>query len=168
MQMMPYVDNTAQRFYIYESNGYYLFKSSYTDLWFDLNYDNYNVKLEKRSEAAPQNFNIQKCDFEGNLPQNLGAEFYAYIGHDNTQKWIEATNNNVQGGNATANNNQIWRFLRHNDGSYSVFSYETGYAMDVADFANTAGTNIQMMPYVNNLAQKFYIYEINGYYLFKS
>lgn len=168
MQMMPYVDNTAQRFYIYESNGYYLFRSSYTDLWFDLNYDTYNVKLEKRSEAAPQNFNIQKCDFEGNLPQNLGAEFYAYIGHDNTQKWIEATNNNVQGGNATANNNQIWRFLRHNDGSYSVFSYETGYAMDVADFANTAGTNIQMMPYVNNLAQKFYIYEINGYYLFKS
>ena len=168
VQMMPYTGNSAQKFYIYEINGYYLFKSSYTDLWFDLNYDNYNVKLEEKSGAAPQNFNIQICDYEGYLPQDLGNDFYAYIGHGDLYKWVENTNYNVQCGNATANDNQIWHFLRHADRSYSILSYENGYAMDVADASYSAGANVQMMPYVGNSAQKFYIYEINGYYLFKS
>ncbi len=167
LQLMPYVDNAAQRFYIYEENGYYTFKCAYADIWFEMNSSNYNVSLGNKSSANTQKFVIQKCDYNGNLPQNLGEDFYAYMSNADTGKWIANINNNVNGESANANNNQTWRFKRFSDGSYSILSYENGYAMDVADFLDTAGTNLQLVPYVNNAAQRFYIYEENGYYTFK-
>ena len=168
LQLMPYVANAAQQFFIYIKDNAYYFKASYANLWIDMDQTTFNVAMWNESnDYAPQKFNIQKIDFKGYLPQNLGDDFYAIIKNSSTGKWVTDSNFNVQGEDAACAYNQIWHFIRHGDRCYSILC-NTSYAMDISNLSSNAGSNLQIMPYVANAAQRFYIYCKDGGYYFKS
>ncbi|MBQ7598102.1 MAG: RICIN domain-containing protein [Clostridia bacterium] len=168
LQLMPYVANAAQQFFIYYKDNACYFKASYANLWVDMDQSTFNVAMWNESnDYAPQKFNIQKIDYKGYLPQDIGTDFYAIIKNSSTGKWLTDRNYNVQGEDAACAYNQIWHFVRHGDRCYSMLC-NTSNAMDVSQGSSTAGTNLQIMPYVANAAQRFYIYYKDGGYYFKS
>ena len=166
LQMMPYVDNAAQRFFIYYQYGAFYFKCSYANIWIDVDTSSYNVAFGSQyADYAPQEFNIQKIDYNGHIPVDLGSDFYSPIKNLYSEKYVMYSGSNVCV-TADANQKQLWHFVRHADRSYSMLT-EKSYAIDVAGANNAAGTNLQIVPYADNFAQRFYIYRINDAYYFK-
>ena len=168
LQMMPYVGNTAQRFFIYSIDGYYFFRPVFAENVLDMNQDSYNLALYPFDASyTSKQFEIHKIDLDGNMPVNIGNSFYAHVENVGKKVQLSSINFNVQGAEPIGTDNQIWKLERQNDGSYSILSYYDGYCMDVSDYKDVPGTNIQMMPYVGNTAQRFFIYSIDGYYFFR-
>ena len=168
LQLAPYVASKEQQFYIYIKDSAYYFKVAYANLWVEMDQSNFNIAMwNERSDYGPQKYNIQRIDYKGYLPQNIGTDFYAIIKNSSTGKWLTDRNYNVQGEDAACAYNQIWHFVRHGDRCYSMLCNTTN-AMDISHGSSTAGSNLQIMPYVANAAQRFYIYYKDGGYYFKS
>lgn len=168
IQMMPYVGHTAQHFFIYYINGVYFFRPACSDLVFDMDANSYDLATWQYDVTyLSKQFNIYKIDCDGNMPVNLGETFHAFIKNKNVEVLLSNINSNVQGAEAISSSNQIWNFELQSDGSYAILSYSDGLSMDVADYGTSNGTNIQMMPFVGNAAQRFFIYHINNAYYFK-
>ena len=167
LQMMPYVDNAAQRFFIYNRNGAYFFRSSYADLCFDMEPATYNIAMCATAvNVETQKFGLQIIDFNGVVPVDLGTTFYARIKNPEANRYAQYENTNVCGGNDDNSPEQYWRFIRHADRSYSIVNKNSS-AVDIANAADSAGANLQLVSYVGNTAQKFYIYNINQTFVFK-
>lgn len=164
-----YVANTAQKFFIYKVNDNYFFRPQCSDLVFDMDTTSYDLATwPYDSSYSSKQFEIIKIDCGGNLPIDIGTNFYAYIANKGVDVYLSNVNNqNVQGCEKIYSKNQIWMFVRLNDGSYSITSYDGGKSMDTTDYGTTNGTNIGISAYVGNTAQKFFIYNINGNYFFK-
>lgn len=170
IQMMPYVGNTAQKFWIYSINGAYYFRPQCTEYPFTINRQN-NDNLEVwyfDPTFTNKRFDIIKMDLDGNMPISIGGDFYAHIVCEDGGCYLSNIEGNVGGANPIGTKNQIWHFKWLNDGSYSITSYYDGLSMDVADAKTDNATNIQMMPYIGNTAQKFWLYSINGAYYLRS
>ena len=166
IQMMPYVGNTAQKFWIYSINGAYYFRPQCTEYPFTINrQNNDNLEVWYYDPAfTNKRFEIIKMDCDGNLPISIGGDFYAQMKCENNGCYLSNIDGNVSGADPIGTKNQIWHFKWQNDGSYSITSYYDNLSMDVYCSGQNNGTNIQMMPYVGNIAQKFWIYSINGAY----
>lgn len=170
IQMMPYVGNTAQKFWIYSINGAYYFRPQCTEYPFTINRQN-NDNLEVwyfDPTFTNKRFDIIKMDLDGNLPVSIGEDFYAQVVCEDGGCYLSNMDGNVGGADPIGTKNQIWHFKWLNDGSYSIISYYDGLSMDVAGAKTDNATNMQMMPYVENTAQKFWIYSINGAYYIRS
>lgn len=170
IQVMPYVANSAQHYFIYHVDGAYVLRPECSDLVFEVDASSYDLTTWQYSASNErQLFNIRvisnNCD--GNEPVNIGTEFYAFIDNKNVPVRISNIEQNVQGAIPIVAANQIWKFVRQNDGSYAILSYADNMSMDVSNYGTANGTNMQMMPYVGNTAQRFYIYHINNSYVFK-
>lgn len=167
---MPYVANSAQHYYIYHIDGAYVFRPECSDLVFEVDAASYNLSTWQYSASNErQLFDIRiisnNCD--GNEPVDIGTDFYAFIDNKNIPVRISNIDQNVQGALPIVAANQIWKFVRQSDGSYAILSYADDMSMDVSNYGTANGTNMQMMPYVGNTAQRFYIYRINDSYVFK-
>lgn len=104
-------------------------------------------------------------------PVNIGNEFYAFIMNNNCWKQIASTNtDNVELQTENGNGNQLWRFVRQEDGSYVIYNGKDGkyntYVLDSHE-SKEAGSNVYVYKgYVNGIAQQWYIYGTeNAYYL---
>lgn len=170
IQMMPYVGNTAQKFWIYSINGAFYFRPQCTEYPFTINRQN-NDNLEVwyfDPTFTNKRFDIIKMDLDGNIPISIGGDFYAQMVCEDGESYLSNMEENVGGADPIGTKNQIWHFKWLNDGSYSITSYYDGLSMDVAGAKTDNATNMQMMPYVGNTAQKFWIYSINGAYYIRS
>ncbi len=98
---------------------------------------------------------------------NLGDSFYANIRQKATGLYLTDRDYNVFAAEATNGADQLWRFTRNTNGSYTIGIEASGCNMDVAGGNYNNGTNIQTYPGNNSLAQKFFIYYISGNFYFK-
>ena len=112
----------------------------------------------------------------GNLgltPVDIGTDFTAVILNQNLWKPIE--NSYTEGdkppvriANEDGFANQVWYFTRQSDGSYKIASCYDGKYLDVRDASTSMNTIIQTCVDTGSDAQKWYICEYNGGYVFVS
>ena len=112
----------------------------------------------------------------GNLgltPVDIGTNFTAVILNKNIWKPIE--NSYTEGdkppvrlANEDGFANQVWHFTRQSDNSYKIASCYDGKYLDVRNASTSINTIIQTCVDTGSDAQKWYICEYNGGYVFVS
>ena len=165
-----YVESSAaQRWFIYEKDGGYVMRSEITgcvlDVSYGINEEGQNLWMYTYNGTEAQIFSIYREDdlwYINMPPCNLGDDFYAFI--INTSMWKHLTkdsDNNVTLRAETGDDNQFWRFVRQDDGTYAVYNGENGEFKYVLDSTDTyeSGANVYTYPeFVNGKAQKWYIH----------
>ena len=118
---------------------------------------------------------IGKCSAElqvktadlGNI-QNLGSDFYTTIKSKSGAfaDYEASKDENVEGWKANDGANQIWHFIRQEDGSYKILSKEDeSKALDANGASNYSGTNVQVYADNGSDAQRWFVYSsADGYY----
>ena len=100
---------------------------------------------------------------------DLGTDFYATINHvknnyavsyDSTG-YLELVENRM-------NDKTRWHFMRQDDGSYIIFLGVSAQGMDITNGNAYTGAGIGISNINYSSGQKWYIYEENGAYVFKS
>ena len=103
---------------------------------------------------------------------NLGDDFYAVI--LNTNYWKPITynskdeNKSVTLTNAITTSEQLWRFIRQNDGSYVIYSAANGNVMEMDCGRTTSGNPVIAQEYWAGEYQKWFIYNHNNGYIIQS
>ena len=166
-----YTGGSNQQFFIYDRYGAYYFRPAHSDdRVFDMAFtDDHNLSIWYHGDDwAPQEFNITRIDVDGNLPVNLGNEFYSFIEHQESGLLLTNSDRNVFGTNADGTNKQIWKFYRQPNGAYAIQSIDDGYYMDVYGPFDEDNTNVHTWPeYTGGKNQQFYIYDMYGAYYFR-
>ena len=62
---------------------------------------------------------------------------------------------------------EMWRFTRQSDGSYTIENYGNGLFLDAYGMATDAGTNVWSYKGNDSAAQRWFIYEVNGGFVFR-
>lgn len=116
--------------------------------------DGTNMKLLKRNI-----YNFEKVD--------LGTDFEAYIEHTDSQKVLSVDNDdNVIINNNNKSDNQVWTFLRNENGSYTIISKYNKKCLDNYAASGTSKSNVQVYEQNNTNAQHWYILKgTTSYYL---
>ena len=165
-----YVDSSAaQRWFIYEKDGGYFLRSEITDCVLDVtggnSDDGTNIWMFTYNGTEAQKFSIYREDdlwYRNMPPCNLGDDFYAFI--INNSMWKHLTkdaDNNVTLRSETGDDNQFWRFVRQNDGTYAIYNGENGEFKFVLDSTGTHEAEANVYTYsefVDGAAQKWYIH----------
>ncbi len=100
---------------------------------------------------------------------DLGDDFYATIDLSYTDNAITANiGNNVVASDKTTSANQIWHFVRHDDGTYVIVSVGMGTAMEVAYASPEQGANVSLYRAHEADNQRWYLVEHEGGYLLRS
>lgn len=166
-----YTGGSNQQFFIYDRYGAYYFRPAHSDdRVLDMaSTDDHNLSIWYHGDDwAPQEFNITRIDVDGNLPVNLGNEFYSFIEHQESGLLLTNSDRNVFGTNADGTNKQIWKFNRQPNGAYAIQSIDDGYYMDVYGPFDEDNTNVHTWPeYTGGKNQQFYIYDMYGAYYFR-
>lgn len=166
----PDCGNDYQSWYIYGESGAYFFKPRNSDNVMDISggsvEDGANVGMFEWNGTTAQKFQIWKLDTWTNLGliQNVGTNFYAYL--INVYAWKHITNennDNVLMRNETAYAEQVWKFIRNDDGSYKIVNCKTGKVIDWDDKSGNVYVNSDN----GNDFQKWYIYGESGAYILK-
>lgn len=166
----PDCGNDYQSWYIYGESGAYFFKPRNSDNVMDISggsvEDGANVGMFEWNGTTAQKFQIWKLDTWTNLEtiQDVGTNFYAYL--INTEAWkniVNETDDNVAMHNDTKNENQIWKFIRKDDGSYKILNCKTGKTLDW----NDKNGNVYVNSDYNNDFQSWYIFGESGAYFLK-
>lgn len=166
----PDCGNDYQSWYIYGESGAYFFKPKNSDNVMDISSgsveDGANVGMFEWNGTTAQKFQIWKLDVWTNLGliQNVGTNFYAYL--INVYAWKHITNennDNVLMRNETAYAEQVWKFIRNDDGSYKIVNCKTGKVIDWDDKSGNVYVNSDN----GNDFQKWYIYGESGAYILK-
>lgn len=166
----PDCGNDYQSWYIYGESGAYFFKPRNSDNVMDISggsvEDGANVGMFEWNGTTAQKFQIWKLDVWTNLGliQNVGTNFYAYL--INVYAWKHITNennDNVLMRNETAYAEQVWKFIRNDDGSYKIVNCKTGKVIDWDDKSGNVYVNSDN----GNDFQKWYIYGESGAYILK-
>ena len=166
----PDCGNDYQSWYIYGESGAYFFKPRNSDNVMDISggsvEDGSNVGMFEWNGTTAQKFQIWKLDTWTNLGliQNVGTNFYAYL--INVYAWKHITNennDNVLMRNETAYAEQVWKFIRNDDGSYKIVNCKTGKVIDWDDKSGNVYVNSDN----GNDFQKWYIYGESGAYILK-
>lgn len=166
----PDCGNDYQSWYIYGESGAYFFKPRNSDNVMDISggsvEDGANVGMFEWNGTTAQKFQIWKLDTWTNLGliQNVGTNFYAYL--INVYAWKHITNennDNVLMRNETACAEQVWKFIRNDDGSYKIVNCKTGKVIDWDDKSGNVYVNSDN----GNDFQKWYIYGESGAYILK-
>ncbi len=94
---------------------------------------------------------------------NLGDDFYAPILIKNAWKPLLNFNGSLLlGGSDTGKSDEMWRFQRQSDGSYTISSCVDGKRIDVNNADSASGTRVQLWEPNDSDAQKWYIYMYDG------
>ena len=166
----PDCGNDYQSWYIYGESGAYFFKPRNSDNVMDISggsvEDGANVGMFEWNGTTAQKFQIWKLDTWTNLEmiQDVGTNFYAYL--INTEAWkniVNESDDNVAMHNDTKSENQIWKFIRKDDGSYKILNCKTGKALDW----NDKNGNVYVNSDYNNDFQSWYIFGESGAYYLK-
>ena len=166
----PDCGNDYQSWYIYGESGAYFFKPRNSDNVMDISggsvEDGANVGMFEWNGTTAQKFQIWKLDTWTNLKmiQDVGTNFYAYL--INTEAWkniVNEVDDNVAMHDDTKSENQIWKFIQKDDGSYKILNCKTGKALDWNDING----NVYVNSDYNNDFQSWYICGESGAYYLK-
>ena len=171
IQMCSDYPNDAQCWYLYEYGGAYSIQSKESGKVFDIENGNLNYGANLQSYTwnwtDAQIFSIDKVDSTFQyLSKNIGDSFYALIKNKTSGKPIENNNSNIILGEENFSKNQVWFFERKVDNFYKISSLFDNKVIDLTNYGNTDGTNIQMCISTDTTAQRWYIVENNGGYSF--
>lgn len=102
--------------------------------------------------------NIDNPWHKGLTPVDIGDDWYGYI--INSKEWKHLTNDNTNADfkTQTGAKNQLWKFTKNNDGSYTITSLADGNVLDVANGSSTNGANVGLYESHGSDNQKWYIY----------
>ena len=169
----PSNNTNAQRWYIYKNaNGTYSLRAKCgTTCVLTVSGGSTaagaNVLMSTYTGDASQQFTItQAGKIESMTPVNVGSNFWGNIKGVGSKYNLALSGNNVVIRYPNTGYNQIWRFIRFGDGSYEITNLKNGKSLDCATGAGTAGTNVQSYTSNNTNAQRWYIYKIDGNYVF--
>ena len=98
---------------------------------------------------------------------NLGDDFCARISFATANKNLSLNGVNVITFSPSKKPAQVWRFKRNTDNSYTIINEKTGNCLDVSGAASTAGTNVATYKSNNSSAQRWYLYLVDGKYVFR-
>ncbi len=104
----------------------------------------------------------------GDRPADIGSDFYAYLRHQSTGRCMTNRSGDILGEEATGGPEQVWKFIRGENGTYVIESALDGGCVDVLSSGREDGTRVYVYSggYVGGANQRFYIYNIHGaYYL---
>lgn len=154
---------SQQWFLCQAENGLY-FKSALGNYALDMSGTSLgaNAHLWQFNGTAAQIFDFYRIDLDGNSPVDLGDNFYAKIENTATGKMLANSGNNVAGADAEDAKNQLWHFIRKSNGSYEIISYSDDKSIDVSNYGTANGTNIGTSAQADNIAQRFFLYKIDG------
>ena len=102
-------------------------------------------------------------------PVDVGDNFYTVIFHYSSQKAITCE---AGGTNVILQTydwrlaNQRWYAKRNGDGSYYFINADNNLYLEVSHAYDRNNANVQAAPYSGNDAQRWYIYDVNGAYIF--
>ncbi len=128
-----YFGANNQQWYIYGESASYKLKAKNTDCVLDLfdtsSAEGATVQMFTYNNGTAQKFQIWKVDTP---PENLGSQFYGVILHTKSWKPL-AVDDDGYVKIATENGfaNQVWKFTRCEDGSYTILSALNGKSLDV-------------------------------------
>ena len=106
---------------------------------------------------------------DGQEPIDLGKDFYAYVKQPSTGRYWTHKNGNLYVREGLDDiGAQMFRFVRQENGSYSIGLMDSSLWMDVTNENYTNGTNIRMYGGNGSYGQKFFIYYINGRFVFRA
>ncbi len=127
--------------------------------------DNYTDSSGHSTNVGTINKIYVRPNYSGNIIDNIGDDFYAYIENDQTKLFLTNQKNNVAGETPTGNANQIWHFIRNSNGSYRIESYlDKGY-LDVLGMKDEDAANVYVYSsYTGAKNQNFYITAKYGSY----
>lgn len=130
----------------------------------------YEAYVDTRNNfSTTMSNNVIKFTVTEDTPLNLGDDFYAELLVN--KNWVNVSNINTNVELAKNNygaSEQIWHFIKQNDGSYIIVSCFDGKALDVNHTTNENGTNVQVNNTNYSDSQKWYIYgRWSGEYYFK-
>ena len=117
----------------------------------------------KYGDAAKAYTEDNKTAFSQLEPIFIGTSFYANIAFKD--RYLNVTGTNVD---IMASPNYLWKFNYNDDGSYEITSALDGKALDVAGALDDNFTNVQVYTSNNTKAQRWFIYLIDGQYVFRS
>ncbi len=158
----------AQQWYIYWApNGGMYFKSALGNYVLDMNggvKNGANANLWHFCESTAQIFEFYQIDLDGNMPNDMGEYFFAKIINNATGKALSNINNaNLAGEVPEYKKEQTWCFIRLDNGSYKIMSYyDVDQSLDIVNFGTTNATNVGVCIDSNNIAQRFFLYDIDG------
>ena len=122
---------------------------------------NYEAYVDAcNSFSFTQSQNTIKFNVQNGVPLDIGNDFYAAVLIN--KNWLNLTNvdGNVQleAGDSGLSARQTWHFLRQSDGTYHILNCLDCKALDVYNFIDKEGTNVQVCDFNGSDAQKWYIY----------
>lgn len=106
--------------------------------------------------------------YESLNPVQLGESFDAIILNKNCWKPIRTdSTTNVVLHEEEWVTSEMWRFTLQPDGSYKIVNFENGLCLDADSFGTDNGTNIGSVQSNDSQAQRWYLYAVNGGYVFR-
>lgn len=95
-------------------------------------------------------------------PWNMGDEFYAYVKHAGSERYLSIQTRNV----VVSDIQGIWHFTRNNDGSYTIEYERKGQYLNAEADGNSDWANVNVTENKGANTQKWYIYGSDGNYVF--
>ena len=105
--------------------------------------------------------NENQTTLDEHSPIDLGTEFFASVKHTETGLFVTEENGYLATKGEFDENSSVFRFVRQNDGSYTIFSHSENNAWDVDEAIYVDERSVGMYQSNGTDAQKFYIYYIN-------
>ena len=159
-----------QRFNIYYmDDAFYIRPANTKTLVVDMGAgEPYNVACYNLSRnAVQQKYRFDMVGMGDYIPYGLGDEFYAQLRCQGTDLYVTNQSGNVAGAAATADDSQIWKFMRQSNGAYVIQNTLDGSYIAVENSNDANKTNFLLYnEYTGNRNQQFYFYEMdNAFYI---
>ena len=133
--------------------------------------DGTNIQMWENNGHHAQKFSVIKIEdiSKFNVSLDLGDDFYAYITNTKSNFNIaQNKNNNAILQNFTNSNNQIWHFIKQDDGGYKIVSTKNGLCLSVYESNTEKGTNVQFSDDNGLPSQRWYFSGSPNNYVIKS
>lgn len=160
-----------QRFNIYYmDDAFYIRPANTKTLVVDMGAgEPYNVACYNLSRnAGQQKYRFDMVGMGDYIPYGLGDEFYAQLRCQGTNLYVTNQSGNVAGAAATADDSQIWKFMRQSNGAYVIQNTLDGSYIDVENSNDANKTNfLSYNEYTGNRNQQFYFYEMDNTFYIK-
>lgn len=166
-------DSIAHKWFIYQSGDKYVFRPACSETR-ALNVagnsmaPETNVEIHELTGASGQRFGIQRLENYADLghPLDLGTDFYAKINASDAMNLSLEDENVIIYPDSTAPA-QVWKFVRHDNGSYQIVNQKNSLLLTVAGGVDASCINVLIAPADDSDAQKWYIYQSEEQYVLR-